>query len=755
MGKSDAVLRGIYKCALMTFIMLLFSCVDKNPQALMLHTSGLTLGFNAEGEISKAIFEKGQVEKALAGHSLLKGCVVTDVRLEKKSDDEIVFLKTVENSTTKQTFQLTETFKATENSIRWEIQIKDDGENWSTPIQTILNYPASENVKFWAPWADPRGDLSGGGTDNKEIANAIIGEGDLDDLMSWADPLEPIDVADGLWHYGAPRYEYENPGLLYCPFQGDVITIPMVSFWEEKDDIGLSLVLSPEDTLLDINVQTTKAGEVTFSRYNHRIGQGKELTFAMDIVPHQADWRSSLGWVVNRYENYFQPVNPLADQIAGTGAYSNSDVSFDVEKMKKMAFRVNWRASFDFPYMGMFAPPVDETAEWSSFVRFRNRGKVARKTTSMPIMQNYAKKMKDAGFYVLSYFNVTEFGTQIEYPRPKSTRTKDTPLWRDANDYLYENLADAILFAPKQQKAVLDKGIYSVKPGDPFFTWEKAIALDPGVESYQNFLVGQAERTVAGIPDSFGICIDRMDWTRFYNHSTDDGVSWMGEQPVGSLFMSWMGIMEKLHPIFHDADKVIYVNNHVKRIEQLKYVDGIFDEFTYSGSALNAIAFLGNQKPTLGWMSTDKQLLPDPDQVIQKFIYMGVFPMAPFPGNDHSMRPSDLADKVYLDYGPLFDQMRGKKWVFEPHVIAITKGEAKVNLFKTDGGYSIPVMYAGEGEAVEVTVRKEDLVKEGLKVVAYYPGDEQPTVLETSVEAGELKIKTPIKRSCAMIKIEI
>ena len=42
--------------------------------------------------------------------------------------------------------------------------------------------------------------------------------------------------------------------------------------------------------------------------------------------------------------------------------------------------------------------------------------------------------------------------------------------------------------------------------------------------------------------------------------------------------------MEKLAPVFHKRNKVVYANNHIKRIEQLKYVDGLFDEFTYGGT---------------------------------------------------------------------------------------------------------------------------------------------------------------------------
>lgn len=735
---------------LIALVVINWACNQKKE--LELSTDDFKIEFSTRGTISKAVFKNEQIVRDLNGYSALKGCQVVDVEIVEASDKLISFKKELIDTLTRHSIQLIEVFTVKNNSIRWDMSISDNGNFWTTPIETHLKYPASSEVKFWAPWADPRGDISKGGTDNALIANAIINSGDLSAFTSWADPLESIPLEDNLWHYGAPRYEYENPGILYCPFQGDVLTVPMVSFLETKDDLGLSLVLSPEDTLLDINLETTKNGDVKFSRFNHRMGEGKTIKFSADIVPHQADWRSSFGWTVERYSDYFYPTNPLSKQISGTGAYSNSDAAFDVEKMKKMAFRVNWRASFDFPYMGMFIPPVSNEEVWPSFVRHKNIGKVERKPTSIPVMEDYCKRMADNDFYVLSYFNVTEFGTQIEYPQPEYKPAKDEAKWMDANNYLYTNLADAMLFVPEQQKPVLDKGIYSAVPGKPFFTWEKAVALDPGVKSYQDFLVEQAQNVVAKTPSSYGICIDRMDWTRFYNHNTDDGVSWMGNQPVGSLYMSWMEIMKRIHPIFHDNNKVIYVNNHVKRIEQLKYVDGIFDEFTYAGASLNAIAFLGSKKSTLGWISNDEQLQPNPDEIMQKFLYMGVFPMAPFPGNDHSMRPSKLADRVYLDYGILFNQIRGKEWVLEPHVIETTSS-AKVNLFKTLEGYTIPVVHADNLENVEVIVRKEELLKDDLKIYAYYPGDEKPILIRSAVKDNKLVIKAPIKRNCVLLKI--
>lgn len=723
----------------------------KSNNKLQVEGPGYALSFNEQGEIENLTLKDGTV-KELKGFSALTDCKVIAVETEVIKEGGIVFTKTIEKSGKQLT--LKESFFTKENSIGWEISIVDDGENWSTPIETSLQYPVTTSTKVWMPWADPRGDISGGGTDNALIANAIINSGDLSDFNSWADPLQTIPLKDNLWHYGAPRYTYENPGILYCPFQGDVLCIPMITLMEEEDDFGLTLALSPSDLMLDVNLETRENGEIKFSRFNHRLGKGKEVKFSMDIVVHEADWRSSLGWMSETYPEFFYPVNDLAQEIAGTGAYSNSDVDFDAEKMKKMAFSVNWRASFDFPYMGMFIPPVDEKAVWQSFVRERNLGKIKRKPTSIPKMRDYCKRMDDDGFHVLSYFNVTEFGTLIEYPRPESKRKSGEPIWKDANDYLYENLADAMLFVPDKQKAVTDKGIYSAYPGKTFRTWEKAVAMDPGVKSYQDFLVDQAEKTIKHLPNSYGICIDRMDWTRFYNHKTDDGLSWMGNQPVGSMYVSWHQIMDRLHDVFHKNNKLIFVNNHVKRIDQLRYVDGIFDEFTYAGAPINTVALMTTHKPALGWMSNDEQLLPDPDKVMQKYLYMGIYPMAPFPGNDHSMRPSELADRVYLEYGHLFKLMNGKEWVLKPHVISSNDPMAKVNLFKTFHGYTIPVMYA-ENSQVEVVINDVEMAKQNFKLTAFYPGDEKGVEVSFKKENNQIIASIPTKRNCAMVKVEV
>ena len=451
----------------------------------------------------------------------------------------------------------------------------------------------------------------------------------------------------------------------------------------------------------------------------------------------------------NRYPEYFNPPNPQAINLCGTGAYSGHSVEFDTEKMKKMCLTVNWSAHFDFPYMGMFLPPLGVNEQWDSF-----KGE----KTSIKIMNDYAAEMKKRGFYVFNYFNVTEFGGYVEYPCYKyyqGTYKKEENLWKHSSQYLYEKFPNAIL--PRPDTCVTRPDFKGAAQGEPWYSWFKCVAMDCGDESYRKFLLNQAQRYVNEIPDAYGICIDRLDWTIFFNERVDDGITWFEGKPVRSLVTSWKRLMEDMRPIFHTSGKYIFTNNHSKRIDYLKHVDGLFDEFTYGfgGVHLNLMAFLCINKPALGWTDKASTVKKEGgDTFFQKYLYLGVFPMCPFPGNDHSIRPDPEVDQIYLDYSPLMRQMQNRKWVLEPHAVSVENNLAKVNIFKIPDGYSIPVVY-GENNRVRVKIANIEGLSKQTICEAYYPGKETPSELKMTKSGNVWYVDVPLEKGCTMLKLRI
>ncbi len=726
-------------------------CRGDSQKDYSISAPGIKLHINSSGTITKVGFAEGREERNVNLFTQLTGCIPLPGSPIKVSDKHglISFSQEWLQGGTGNTCMVTNRFSEGNQSIRWEIEITGtrgpDGQNvpWTAPITTRLIYPDTINAKFWTAWGDPRRGEISNQTPEKQSTLGIFPS---DITGNWSDPLIPIPfVNDTIW-YGAPPYRYDNPRLGFIPFQGNLFGIPMVTLSDELKDIGLSLILSPEDTLLDMNLRTQSSGELIFSREYHRIAVGKTIRFHLDLVAHESGWRGGLRWMTSNYPGFFDPNLPIADDIAGTGAYSSLETDFDPVKMKKMAFGVNWKASFDFPYMGMFIPPVQsDTSEWLRF---------GGGTTSVKNMCDYAKKMKNQGFHVLSYFNVTEFGAEITDPAPPRKAISDNDLWRNADDFLYYKLADAILHVPSAVTPDKLSFYPRSRPMGPYFTWGNGIIMDPGEAVYQEFLLDQARKHIEMVPDAEGICIDRMDWLRMYNEERDDGVSWFGNQPTRSLLLSWNSLLGRLGPLMHKSGKVIFINNHDKRIDLLRHTDGYFDEFTYGGSPLNLTALMGVKRPVLGWTSEENNLRPDPDAFFQRYLHMGVYPMAPFPGNDHSLLPGEWVDKQYLDYGPMLQLLKGKKWVLAPHCIEVADQTAKANLFEVPGGWVVPVTFGPKEGIVSVTIRVVPGMTGNMEAEAIYPGSAQAVMVPVTHTAGVIRMAVQTHRGSAMVRIK-
>jgi hypothetical protein len=101
----------------------------------------------------------------------------------------------------------------------------------------------------------------------------------------------------------------------------------------------------------------------------------------------------------------------------------------------------------------------------------------------------------------------------------------------------------------------------------------------------------------------------------------------------------------------------------------------------------------------------------------------------------------------------LMKLMEGAEWVLKPHVISISKGEAKVNLFKIPSGYSIPIVHATK-DTVLVRLKGIDLGKIFVAEV-FHPGTETPVLINVTANGDEYVLSVPVKRKCAMVHLKL
>jgi hypothetical protein len=622
------------------FLLLLSTSVLAQPKTVKLGTYRLQIGadgavMNLRETTTRQVWS-GTLQTELDG---LTGRVVST----KTTDNKLVITKEWASDTRR--CQTTETFAVDTGALRWELTVTSQtNKPWSTAIRTVARMPQASH--FWTSWGDPRPDvseaiLSTGDTRALLDGNARMRATGQRPVTEWVDPLVPQPIGNRQIWYGAPIYGSERtdgsniPAIYYGPWSiRNYCSVPLLTLIDSTRRQGLSLGISPVDLGVEGLVRTQTGGQVSFSRYNNRLSPGKPVTFTTYLYTHAPDWRPALGAYAQQFAAYFDPVVPQVQDFGGTSAYSWKTTDLDTAKLHRMAFKTNWDATFPFLYMGQFLPPVPDSVGWLTW-----RGLPA----SFPIIDRYYARMQRNGFHVLSYFNVTEYGNYVVAKKDYVPRKGDfREVWWNTNKFLQDVVEPAVIYQPGDTT-------YS----NYIYTYERTIVMDPATPVYTKFMAEQARRHLTRLPHFEGIAIDRMDWTRHYNPRADDGRTWFEGKPYRSLHTSWNVVLDTLHRILHPAGKVIFINNHVKRLEDTRYADGIFDEFGYAAASINANALLCLNKPLLGWCSNREQIFPDGDGYMQRHLHLGMFPMAPFPDNDHGLLPDPQTDQLFLDYGAL------------------------------------------------------------------------------------------------------
>ncbi|MCC6125142.1 MAG: hypothetical protein IT426_09290 [Pirellulales bacterium] len=688
--------------------------------------SGIVISLDAQGGIAGCSLGEGKIAQPLEGGTSLSGCLTQgEVTVKSLPGGGYEFARKLVDGRQRVCVQ-TDRFTPAKDSVRWEVEIVGEGgDPRSVPIVTRLNCRNPRESLFWTAWSDPKQSavLRPDPQPETLLTNGRVSYPDIPDR--WVDPLECRPFTDVHWYYG----NEDRAG----PTGHNYISIPLATVVSRKRDAGVSLVLSPEDVLLNMSLTISQAGDIEFKRTRHRLGGERPLRFSMDFVGHEADWRGGLRWMVARYPRYFEPKIPLADEMAGCAAYSGNEQPLEAAKFRRMSFRVNWKLCDDYPYMGMFIPPVTDIDEKWERAGDEPTPPGKTRTTSCRQMNDYAKWMRNRGFYVLNYFNVCEFGRNMVDREIDPKIIDDPDLWKDPVAFIKLKLPHAY-FQP------------------PAFTCYNAWVVDPGDPAYRQFLLEQAERHIRLIPDASGICIDRLDWLRFYNANADDGVSWVNDKPARCGYESWKLLAAKLGPLLRKSNQVLFVNPHPMRQELLREVDGVYTEFGCDTGAFNAVALMCLKMPALAWTVNENFQKEDPHAFFQRHLYLGVYPTAPYPNNNHCITPHPDRDRHYLDYGPLLDALRGKKWVLAPHCVECASPEVKVNLFQVPGGFVAPVTFGGSARLAVLRIRGVAGL-ENVRCEAIYPAEDKFQSLASSFKDGVLEIPVPLKHGCAVVRI--
>jgi hypothetical protein len=589
-------------------------------------------------------------------------------------------------------------------AVRWTTSYSHVGggssdATFSVPLGARLNF-ADGNVSLWTPWT--RGCVA---NDDGIPAGMCYARG-----VPWTEPFSALPLpARALFRYGNL-----DSGATHAPFGApvdDSFTLPLFSVFRDADDVGATLALSPDDATSEL-LFDVRGASVAAVRLLHRLdAAAPPLVFTALLRAHAASWRPALAFWVAEFADFAEPHVGGTEALEGLGGYSWV-APVNASYAASVGFKLNWDLSGTFmPYDGLFAPYQDE---WLNLGPI-NAGLPQYNVTYARINDFYTA-VQAAGLNSLSYFDVGNWGVSIAtgqtWPnvtcgvRP-SGAPAPCPDPAGSNAFLQHYLSDALL----ARGWSVAGGSFDGAKSD----WVGTTLMDPAEPFFEDLLVEQLTMRLARVPATQGFAVDRFDYTAYYNYAGDDMTSWVpgpgngAPGPARSLVASHRHAYSRLAGVLHAAGKVFFGNcNTLCRADVLESFDGIFSE----GSALNAVAWGGLRKPTILWTYSLAGLAADAlHALFQQHLLMRVFPMAPMPGNDHSITPgSPAVQAAYEAYAPLFRALAGAAWVLDvDHPVATTLPPGGVaNVFvarATPGVLLVPLVLGGDAHAAAATVR--------------------------------------------------
>ena len=639
------------------------------------------------------------------------------------------------------------TLSSAATSVRLDVIVEGVGPVWTSPLTTSVTFLEAGGLKLWSPW------------DRGESKDALAPS---DGGFSWW---------NGLYALGA------------VISRQDFVVAEHVSILDPTKEVGLSFVGDPRDlpspeAWMNLTgkggAQCTRPlscrGPASFSFSYHmlRLQPGVVHRRGLDIIAHpDSSWRTGLRWSVGQYTPFWGPTFPQAQAVVdGLGSYSSYLGNLTQPKWKQMAYQTSWDLSGRFfPYMGMFLPPMpSKTATWLN----DPEGSQTRANCSYSSIDKYYAATQEETFATLSYFNVFEYGINI-LSDPAALPSKpasglnglNEANWQNATQYLRDNFPDAMVteYACAYGSPCASRAWASHRGAQ--YSWQKSVVVDPHVGlGYDVSLLSQVRRKLVQLPHFQGLVVDRSDWNQLVNlrPGADDGYTLVKDRVGYSFKHGYLQILAAVRKVL-DADPTkpkVMLDNTLGYcwLPFMHPFDGSFSE----GNHVNAVGLLGLRSTAILWTENGECCNPakNPDQFFQRRLRMGVFPMAPFPLNDHSITPNPAADEYYVMYGPLFNALRNTTWVLDvANPIEVSPAVVKANAFRggrTGEQLLYPLMLGGNATSCLATLNRLPLSPSNMEFAVLWPGRTWKPVTAKAIGEFSAQVNVTLMKGCALLR---
>lgn len=349
------------------------------------------------------------------------------------------------------------------------------------------------------------------------------------------------------------------------------------------------------------------------------LAPGKPARASLLLRGTGGDWRPALGWLRERFKEYFEPRSSMVGKLWGGHISGGCDVDPAQARIMRQLGMTWHEVHVHFPAYGNYHP--EGVAEWRS-----GHERKWEKMISVDMIRRSIDNLHSEGIAAFPYIQISGDG-------------------------------DAKLLSPSMYKATVRD-----RHGEPtnYSEYYDTFQLNSDLSTtFGKDITRQIDGMVARYPAMDGVFLDQACYN-WADYAHDDGITAIDNRPVYMTGFNYPPHLEHLSRLLHPKKAIIA--NGPFCVGLMKYVDAFMAEG--SGWLCDLMQYYGLSKPMffLMYHSADRDI----ELMFQRcLIYAAGF--ASYPA---AMPSKDLYD-LYL---PMLSRLFGREWIFDPDPLKLPTG---------------------------------------------------------------------------------
>ncbi|MCL5674348.1 MAG: hypothetical protein M1501_01215 [Candidatus Omnitrophica bacterium] len=520
-------------------------------------------------------------------------------------------------------------------------------------------------------------------------------------LIPWAQPLYNMSFWSAREGMPSSPHRFAKISLEYGEVTSGIL-IPAVCYYRKDKDAGLLLAM-PFDfqtpRLSFVSEYRAKYLEVRFDWL--ALKDKNPAKVSLIFKGTGGDWRPALGWLHDKYGEYFSPRSESIHKFWGGHISGNFHVSpADIKKMVSLGLKW-YEIHAHFPAYGNYHP--ENISAWTSGHYRKNKMRI-----SVDMIKNTIKTLHSANVFAMPYIQISGDGDV---------------------KHIASKYPESIV------KDISNKPIYS----EQYLVYQmnSDINLPFGKD-----VIRQVDGMIKRYPDMDGVFLDQACYN-FADTAHNDGITAFNNSPCYMTGFNYFPHLERLSNLLH-PEKAIIANGPFA-IGIMKYIDGIMAEG--SGWLCDQFQYYALEKPMffLVYEADDRNI----EMMFQNCLLYGA---------GFTSYPAAIASKnLYFKYVPVIKRFFRRRWIFEPEPFEIPPGY-KGNIFiSPNNNILMPILQSITGITSDTNKKRTIYVKTGIcestkRILLHTPG-EKSREIRFSKRNGKVQFDIPAKVGAAVAEL--